>query len=241
MVPALRAGAGRYPRRRLGAAGDPPRTADAVARRRGGLHGNRRQPLQGRGRRVAVLAHAGDVLRHAPGLRRPRRDRRHHGLRRHHADDDALCAERAARFAARDDGRDLHAARLRGVRPVGYVGLPRALGRAVPAGQRVGRGRCRVRAGDCGDARRAGSPTSPFCARRAAMRRRIRCRSSTACWTWCSRRGSISRSKRGCRPAIYLLEQTTVRASKQPAPLDVPLPQPKKRASADGRVRPARA
>ena len=41
--------------------------------------------------------------------------------------------------------------------------------------------------------------------------------------------------------AIYLLEQTTVRASKQPAPLDVPLPQPKKRASTDGRVRPARA
>jgi hypothetical protein len=43
--------------------------------------------------------------------------------------------------------------------------------------------------------------------------------------------------------AIYLLEQTTVRASasKQPAALDVPLPQPKKRASADGRTRPARA
>ena len=41
--------------------------------------------------------------------------------------------------------------------------------------------------------------------------------------------------------AIYLLEQTTVHASKQPAPLDVPLPQPKKRASADGHVRPARA
>jgi len=41
--------------------------------------------------------------------------------------------------------------------------------------------------------------------------------------------------------AIYLLEQTTVRASKQPAPLDVPLPQPKKRAAADGGVRPARA
>jgi hypothetical protein len=41
--------------------------------------------------------------------------------------------------------------------------------------------------------------------------------------------------------AIYLLEQTTVRASQQPAPLDVPLPQPKKRASIDGRVRPARA
>jgi hypothetical protein len=41
--------------------------------------------------------------------------------------------------------------------------------------------------------------------------------------------------------AIYLLEQTTVRASKQPAPLDVPLPMPKKRASAEGRVQPARA
>jgi anti-sigma factor RsiW len=41
--------------------------------------------------------------------------------------------------------------------------------------------------------------------------------------------------------AIYLLEQTTVRASKQPPPLDVPLPQPKKRAALDGRVRPARA
>jgi anti-sigma factor RsiW len=41
--------------------------------------------------------------------------------------------------------------------------------------------------------------------------------------------------------AIYLLEQTTVRASKQPPPLDVPLPQPKKRASADDHVRPARA
>lgn len=41
--------------------------------------------------------------------------------------------------------------------------------------------------------------------------------------------------------AIYLLEQTTVRASKQPAALDVPLPLPKKRASADGRTRPARA
>jgi hypothetical protein len=41
--------------------------------------------------------------------------------------------------------------------------------------------------------------------------------------------------------AIYLQEQTTVRASKQPAPLDVPLPQPKKRAAADGHVRPARA
>ena len=40
--------------------------------------------------------------------------------------------------------------------------------------------------------------------------------------------------------AIYLLEQTTVRASKQPAPLDVPLPQPKK-PTPDGRVRPARA
>ncbi len=41
--------------------------------------------------------------------------------------------------------------------------------------------------------------------------------------------------------AIYLLEQTTVRASKQAAPLDVPLPLPKKRAAADGRIRPARA
>jgi anti-sigma factor ChrR (cupin superfamily) len=41
--------------------------------------------------------------------------------------------------------------------------------------------------------------------------------------------------------AIYLQEQTTVRASKQPTPLDVPLPQPKKRASVDGRTRPARA
>ena len=41
--------------------------------------------------------------------------------------------------------------------------------------------------------------------------------------------------------AIYLLEQTTVHASKQPAPLDVPLPQPKKRASVDARARPARA
>jgi hypothetical protein len=39
--------------------------------------------------------------------------------------------------------------------------------------------------------------------------------------------------------AIRLLEQTTVRASKQPTALDVPLP--KKRASADGRTRPARA
>jgi hypothetical protein len=42
--------------------------------------------------------------------------------------------------------------------------------------------------------------------------------------------------------AIYLQEQTTVRASKQPPPaLDVPLPQPKKRALLDGRPRPARA
>jgi hypothetical protein len=41
--------------------------------------------------------------------------------------------------------------------------------------------------------------------------------------------------------AIYLLEQTTVRASKQPAPLDVPLPQPKKRAAADDHIRPVRA
>ncbi len=41
--------------------------------------------------------------------------------------------------------------------------------------------------------------------------------------------------------AIYLQEQTTVRASKQPAPLDVPLPQPKKRAATEGRRRPARA
>jgi hypothetical protein len=41
--------------------------------------------------------------------------------------------------------------------------------------------------------------------------------------------------------AIYLQEQTTVRASKQPTPLDVPLPLPKKRAAAEGRVRPARA
>lgn len=41
--------------------------------------------------------------------------------------------------------------------------------------------------------------------------------------------------------AIYLLEQTTVRATKQPPPLDVPLPQPKKRASVDTRHRPARA
>lgn len=40
-------------------------------------------------------------------------------------------------------------------------------------------------------------------------------------------------------PAIYLLEQMTVRASKPPAPLDVPLP--KKRASIDGLTRPARA
>jgi hypothetical protein len=40
--------------------------------------------------------------------------------------------------------------------------------------------------------------------------------------------------------AIYLVEQTTVHASKQPAPLDVPLPQPKK-PTPDGRVRPARA
>ena len=44
--------------------------------------------------------------------------------------------------------------------------------------------------------------------------------------------------------AIYLQEQTTVRASKQPTPLDVPLPQlpqPKKRALLEGRARPARA
>ena len=42
--------------------------------------------------------------------------------------------------------------------------------------------------------------------------------------------------------AIYLLEQTTVRASKPPPPpLDVPLPQPKKRASLDSRVHAARA
>ena len=41
--------------------------------------------------------------------------------------------------------------------------------------------------------------------------------------------------------AIYLQEQTTVRASKQPAALDVPLPLPKKRASLDARIRPARA
>ena len=40
--------------------------------------------------------------------------------------------------------------------------------------------------------------------------------------------------------AIYLQEQTTVRASKQPA-LDVPRPQPKKRASLDGRTRLASA
>ena len=41
--------------------------------------------------------------------------------------------------------------------------------------------------------------------------------------------------------AIYLLEQTTVRATKQPAPLDVPLPQPKKRALAGAPVRHASA
>jgi putative zinc finger protein len=41
--------------------------------------------------------------------------------------------------------------------------------------------------------------------------------------------------------AIYLLEQTTVRATKQPTPLDVPLPGPKKPASLDLRRRPARA
>src|SRR3954452_3881405 len=40
---------------------------------------------------------------------------------------------------------------------------------------------------------------------------------------------------------IYLQEQTAVRASKQPAPLDVPLPQPKKRALVEGRTRAARA
>jgi hypothetical protein len=42
---------------------------------------------------------------------------------------------------------------------------------------------------------------------------------------------------------IYLQEQTSVRASKQPPPLDVSLPQqqPKKRALLDGRTRPARA
>jgi hypothetical protein len=41
--------------------------------------------------------------------------------------------------------------------------------------------------------------------------------------------------------AIYLQEQTTVRASKQPPALDVPLPQPKKRALLEGHPRPARA
>ena len=41
--------------------------------------------------------------------------------------------------------------------------------------------------------------------------------------------------------AIYLQEQTTVRASKQPALLDVPLPLPKKRASLDVRTRASRA
>ena len=41
--------------------------------------------------------------------------------------------------------------------------------------------------------------------------------------------------------AIWLLEQTTVRASKQPAPLDVPLPAKNKRASAHGRARGVRA
>jgi hypothetical protein len=40
--------------------------------------------------------------------------------------------------------------------------------------------------------------------------------------------------------AIWLLEQTTVRASKQPAPLDVPLPA-KKRASTNSRIRGVRA
>ena len=39
---------------------------------------------------------------------------------------------------------------------------------------------------------------------------------------------------------LTLLAQTTVRASKQPTPLDVPLP-PKKRASVDGRRALARA
>ena len=41
--------------------------------------------------------------------------------------------------------------------------------------------------------------------------------------------------------AIYLQAQTTVRANKQPAPLDVPLPHPKKRASLDARARTTRA
>jgi hypothetical protein len=41
--------------------------------------------------------------------------------------------------------------------------------------------------------------------------------------------------------AIWLLEQTTVRASKQPAPLDVPLPAKNKRASATSRIRGVRA
>jgi hypothetical protein len=41
--------------------------------------------------------------------------------------------------------------------------------------------------------------------------------------------------------AIYLLAQTTVRATKPPPPLDVPLPQPKKRASLDVRHRSVRA
>jgi hypothetical protein len=41
--------------------------------------------------------------------------------------------------------------------------------------------------------------------------------------------------------AIWLLEQTTVRASKQPAPLDVPLPAKNKRASTTNRIRGVRA
>jgi len=41
--------------------------------------------------------------------------------------------------------------------------------------------------------------------------------------------------------AIWLFEQTTVRASRQPAPLDVPLPAKNKRASVTGRGRSVRA
>jgi hypothetical protein len=57
----------------------------------------------------------------------------------------------------------------------------------------------------------------------------------------------VSRSRLGSSlsirlpTAIWLLEQTTVRASKQPTPLDVPLPAKNKRASASGRIRGVRA
>ena len=115
---------------------------------------------------------------------------------------------------------------------LGRVGLPRALGRALPARERVrpSRTRCSrstivvTREGRLVNLDRAARARRHASADQAQIDRRP---ARIAC-----QRARLDQPLELRLPTaimVWLVDTTTVRASKQPAPLDVPLPQPKKR------------